>query len=431
MSVPDKVLNAGIVGAGGAGFPTNIKLTSRVRTYIANGAECEPLLFKDSSLLERYPEEIVSGLSIAMESVGADRGYIAVKEKNKEAIKSIKRVIKDNQHIEIFTLPDFYPIGDEYLLTPLITEKRIPQGGIPPDVDVMVNNIETLYNIHRAVEYREPLTSKFISVIGKVKKPGLYKVPIGITAGEVVKKAELTDRKFTLLSDGLMMGESADMKTPITKTTSALYVLEPLNRVPLNYSLTLEQIRIRARSACEHCRQCTDMCPRYLLGYDIEPHRIIRSFSFSSNIKEEDIVGVSNCCECGICELYACPMDLSPRRVCSYLKTATTQTNGDGEIKEVHGERENRLIPTGRLTMRLGVNDFRVEKPEYYELDTDEVTLPLTQHFGSPSKPIIDIGDEVEIGEVIAVLSSEISSTIHASISGNIHSVDDIIIIRR
>jgi Na+-translocating ferredoxin:NAD+ oxidoreductase RnfC subunit len=430
LTISEKILNAGVIGAGGAGFPTDVKLKASAINYIANGAECEPLVYKDRFLLKNYPDEIISGLSIAMAETGAEKGYIAIKEKNKEALKAVVESIKEKDNLKIVPLPDIYPSGDEYLLTYFIINKRVPQGGIPIDVDTIVNNIETLYNIHLAIKENKPVINKYISVVGKVKNPGIYRVPVGMIVGDILKKAEIVDDKFTILANGVMMGKRADMKTPVLKTTSAIFVLDPLQSTPVNYSLTIPQIKIRARSACEHCRLCTDMCPRYLLGYDIEPHKIIRSFAFSTN-ETEYTRGVFNCCECGICEIYACPMELSPRMVCTYLKDIVKEKSSEN-IKDIHPERENRLIPLKRLMLRTGIVKHRLKKLPLYELDTDRVVIPFAQNFGNPPKAIVKKGEKVNKGEVIAVPDGKYSTTTHASISGCISGIDgDIIEIRR
>ncbi|MCX6625081.1 MAG: NADH dehydrogenase subunit, partial [Acidobacteria bacterium] len=141
----------GVVGAGGAGFPTYVKAKSAVEFMLANGAECEPLLHKDFELMKHYPAEIVSGMAAMMSNVGAKRGLFGIKEKNREAIHAIEPKAKASG-IDLVLLGDFYPSGDEYELVYTATGRLIPAGGIPLQVGCVVNNVETLYNVHQALQ---------------------------------------------------------------------------------------------------------------------------------------------------------------------------------------------------------------------------------------------------------------------------------------
>ena len=168
MDLSQNIYNAGVVGAGGAGFPTHIKANSKVEFVLANGAECEPLIHKDYELMVNFPKEIVAGMEAMIESTGAKKGYFGIKAKNVKAISSISNVI-DTQ-IEMCQLGDFYPAGDEYELVYAATKRLIPPHGIPLNVGCVVNNVETFYNINNAIN-GFPVTEKFLSVTGLVKKP--------------------------------------------------------------------------------------------------------------------------------------------------------------------------------------------------------------------------------------------------------------------
>src|SRR5579872_2593402 len=160
---------AGVVGAGGAGFPTYVKAQSQVEFMIANGAECEPLIHKDAELMKRFPAEVLAGMNAMMDATGARRGKFGVKTKNAESIEALRKSLQSDR-IEFVMLGDFYPSGDEYELVYTATGRLIPPAGIPLNVGCVVNNVETLYNVHYAQQDR-PVTDKFLSVCGAVREP--------------------------------------------------------------------------------------------------------------------------------------------------------------------------------------------------------------------------------------------------------------------
>ena len=173
----EKLKEMGVVGAGGAGFPTYVKANSTVEYVLANGAECEPLLHKDFELMKRYPAEIVAGMRLMIESTKARRGRFGIKSKNVEAVRAIEPEAK-KYAIEMSFLGDFYPSGDEYELVYTATRRLIPAGGIPLQVGCVVNNVETLYNVHFASR-DIPVTRKLVSVSGAVRRPKSFWAPVG------------------------------------------------------------------------------------------------------------------------------------------------------------------------------------------------------------------------------------------------------------
>jgi Na+-translocating ferredoxin:NAD+ oxidoreductase RnfC subunit len=181
MSLSEKIFNAGVVGAGGAGFPSHIKSLSKVEFVIANGAECEPLIHKDNELMVHFPKEIMEGLDLLIESTCAKKGYFGIKEKNVKAISSISKYL--NGRTELTKLGDFYPSGDEFELVYEATKRLIPPAGIPLDIGCVVNNVETLYNISLAKK-DIPVTKKFVCVTGAVRNPSSFFVPVGTSLRE-------------------------------------------------------------------------------------------------------------------------------------------------------------------------------------------------------------------------------------------------------
>jgi len=206
MNLVDQVKDAGVVGAGGAGFPTHIKLQSRVEYLLGNGAECEPLMHKDRELMKNFTAEIVKGMQLASEAVGASKIVIGVKAKNKSAIDALQDEI-NNTNINIKEFGDFYPIGDEYELVYGITGRLIPPQRLPLDVGCVVNNVETFYNIYQA-SLGLPVTETFLTITGEVKKPLSTHVPVGMTVSDVLELAggaNIAD--FAVMESGLMMGK--------------------------------------------------------------------------------------------------------------------------------------------------------------------------------------------------------------------------------
>ena len=183
MSLSEKIFDAGIVGAGGAGFPSHVKAKANTEIVLANGAECEPLIHKDYELMLHFPAEIIKGLKLLAESTSAKKALFGIKEKNQKAINAITV----NGKVEFAKLGDFYPSGDEYELVYEATGRLIPPAGIPLDVGCVVNNVETLYNIAKAEE-EIPVTEKFICVAGAVKNPSSFFVPVGTSFKVILKQ---------------------------------------------------------------------------------------------------------------------------------------------------------------------------------------------------------------------------------------------------
>lgn len=320
MSLEEKIFNAGVVGAGGAGFPTHIKAKSKVEYVLANGAECEPLLHKDYEIMVNYAGEIVNGMEMMIDATNAKKGMFGIKEKNAAAIEAISKKIK-NTKIEMCWLGDFYPSGDEYELVYSATNRLIPPFGLPLDVGCVVNNVETLYNIHNASK-DIPVTKKFLCVAGAVKNPKAFFVPIGTSIGELLEFAGgPTEKEFGIFVSGILMGKyTTDLSTPVTKATAGIIVLPLDHYLIKRMSRPVVDMNRIGKSACDQCSYCTEFCPRYLLGYDVQPHKVMRSLGFTTSGKEFWNNYADLCCSCGLCSLYSCPEDLYPREACDQGK---------------------------------------------------------------------------------------------------------------
>ncbi|MCZ2076730.1 MAG: 4Fe-4S dicluster domain-containing protein [Bryobacterales bacterium] len=425
-----KLKELGVVGAGGAGFPTYVKANSKVEYMLANGAECEPLLHKDFELMKRFPEETVSGMRLMMASTGARQGKFGIKEKNTEAIRAIEPHAKAGG-IEMVLLGDFYPSGDEYELVYTATGRLIPAGGIPLQIGCVVNNVETLYNVHFA-EQGIPVTQKFLSVAGAVHHPKSFWVPVGTPFRDVVRLAGgAVDSDFGIFVSGIMMGTLCfDLDEVVTKTTGGLIVLPKNHYLITRKNQPQENMNRIGKSACDQCSYCTEFCPRYLLGYEVQPHKVMRSLGFTSTGAEHWNQWSELCCACGLCTLYACPEDLYPKEACDQgkrdMRSAGIKFVQQKPVR-VHPMKEYRRVPLSMLRKRLKVEEYEAETPfENIGFTPEQVRLKLSQHAGSPAAPVVRQGDRVSRNDPVArVGKDELGVNIHASISGEITSVTD------
>jgi len=430
MELSEKILNAGVVGAGGAGFPAHIKANSNVEFFIANGAECEPLMHKDFELMVNFAPRITRGMELMLESVNAKRGYFGIKRKNIEAAEQIERSL-DNSLIEMKYLGDFYPAGDEYELVYETTGRLIPPHGIPLDVGCVVNNVETLFNIAKANE-GIPVTQKMLSVNGAVHSPSSFIVPIGITFKEAIALAGGTTVKdYGIFVSGVMMGRlTFDDSEVVTKTTGGLIILPRDHYLIKRVDRSTQEMNRIGKSACDQCSYCTEFCPRYLLGYDVQPHKVMRSLEFTKSGKDLWNEFADLCCACGICTLYACPEDLFPREACLQSK-AQLKTQGikHEQIKELklHPFKEARRVPLKQLMKKLRLLEY--DKPTPFKEISKEfnnVKILLNQHVGAPALPIVSIGQTIAQGDLIAdIQQGKLGAKIHASISGKITEVNE------
>jgi Na+-translocating ferredoxin:NAD+ oxidoreductase RnfC subunit len=431
MSLVDQVKNAGVVGAGGAGFPTHVKLQANVEWLLANGAECEPLLHKDREIMVHFAKEIVEGIGLAAASVKADKRYIGIKTKNQDAVDAVRKAIAGS-NVQIKEFGDFYPAGDEYELVYGITGKLIPPQGLPLDVGAVVNNVETLYNVHRAAQ-GIPVTEKFLTIAGLVNNPLTAWVPVGMKFRDLLELAGgAKTEKFGVMESGLMMGKLVDdLDKPVTKTTGGLIVLPADHDLIRRYSRPAKSMDKIGHSACDQCSYCTELCPRYLLGYDIEPHLVMRSLGFSLMGAELWNEYAMLCCKCGICTLYACPEALYPREACvrgiNDLK-AVGKVKWQGEFKiKAHPMKEARRVPTEMLMSRLGVTRYE-SHAGYAKIDCDpeQVHILLQQHIGVPAKAAVKVNERVKKGQLIAdIEEGRLGARIHASMDGKIAQIDE------
>ncbi len=415
----DRIAANGVVGAGGAGFPTHVKLAGKVDTVILNAAECEPLLHKDKELLRHYPDQVLAGLIAAGELTGAREVVVGVKGKYTDVIKRLRPLMPP--HGRVVRLHDAYPAGDEFILVYDVTARIIPPGGIPLVVGCATLNVETAYNIGTGT----PVTEKFLTVAGAVKRPVTLRVPVGIRLGEAVALAGgATVDDPRVLIGGVMMGHlAASLDEPVTKTCGGLIVLGSDHVLVRRYESPWKEIARIGASACDQCTFCTEFCPRYLLGHPIEPHKAMRSLGFVEN-REPTVIGSQFCCECNLCTMIACPEDLDPKNVCTHNKRRLAaeghKWSVDANPDRARLHMDDRRVPISRLIRKLGLshftNDGPLEEPGYRPA---RVVLPLKQHAGAPAEPVVTSGARVRVGDVVARPAKDaLGAAIHASIDG-------------
>ncbi len=429
-----KIRRAGVVGAGGAGFPTYKKVEAQVDWIIANGAECEPLLQKDRETMSRQADEMLRGLQLMKQLTGAARVTVAVKRKNEDVLDQMSAQAVE-LGFELFIYEDVYPAGDEYVLVYEITERRIPPGGIPLDVGCVVDNVETIVNLARAVD-GTPVTEKYVTVCGAVQQPLTTVVPVGISMADCVELAGgATVDNPVALTGGLMMGSTtSDLSIPVTKITGGIIVLPEDHYLYQRKTQSKTTYTRIGHGQCDQCSLCTELCPRYIMGYPIQPHMVMRSLLMTGSEKERGSLWAQYCCECNVCSLIACPEQLDPARICIDAKAILrendlSRTGQELEtlFRDPHPARKGREIPIQTLYQRLGLTPYDAPA-EFVEMTAGpaQVTVPLDSHVGRPAETTVKVGDAVRRGDVIGdVPDDALGCSVHSSINGQVSAITE------
>ncbi|MDE6889090.1 MAG: SLBB domain-containing protein [Eubacterium sp.] len=419
---------SGIVGAGGAGFPSYAKLNEKTETLILNCAECEPLLKLHRQLLEKYAAEITAAFYQIGQTVGAKEMIIGIKKSYTKTIDALNAVLDEYPGVRLGLLDEVYPAGDEVVLIYEVTKKVVKPGGLPIDCGVAVFNVETVYNVYRAVEKNIPVVDKLVSVVGEVEHPVTVRVPIGTSIEETVRLAGAVTHPDTVyFIGGPMMGWIGSGSQPVTKTTNAVLVL-PQDHLIVQKKRRKASIDLkRAAASCCQCTMCTDLCPRNRLGHPIVPHLFMRAAAFQDMQEPGIFVNSLFCSSCGLCEMYSCMQGLSPRSLLADYK-AGLRANGlkppKVEPAMVGEEREYRKVPMARLMARLNLVQYNKKAPLLDEVAAvSKVKLLLSQHIGAPASASVHVGDTVQTGQMIAHPAQGLSVGIHASIDGVVSAV--------
>jgi Na+-translocating ferredoxin:NAD+ oxidoreductase RnfC subunit len=325
-----------------------------------------------------------------------------------------------------------YPSGDEQILVYECTGRIVPEGGIPLDVGVVVDNVETLYNVHMATRGR-PVTHRTVTVNGEVRHPAVFRLPVGTSYRDAIAAAggtHLSDDEAAMIDGGPMMGAIRfGLDHPVRKTTGALIVL------PRDHAFIVRRTRPQATetritmAACCQCRECTDLCPRWLLGHDLEPHKVMRAIVYRNTVPASQLTQAHICCLCGVCEIIACPLALSPRNVFAMvreqLKAQKVPNPHHRKPERVRDAYEYTKIPKMRSLARTGLLGYYGHLHEAEPLvPVRRVRLLTGQHIGAPAAPVVRAGDRVNEGDLVAAArEGALSTNLHASISGTVAAV--------
>ncbi len=294
---PEELMNiireAGIVGMGGASFPTHVKLSSgigKVDTIIVNAGECEPYITADDRLCQEYPAEMLSGIKVIMKILGLNSAHIGIEDNKPKAIKSLKREIDPKSGIVVDVLPAMYPQGAEKQLIQAVTGREVPSGGLPAAVGCAVFNAATCKAIHDAVYEGMPLIKRIVTVTGDIVMEGKnLMVPVGVTFNDLMEAVGVKENPYKVLSGGPMMGAAQyDLSVTTTKGVNAITILGHENKY------AVEQPR------CIRCGKCVDVCPMHLMPV------LMYKALYSGSVEEMNSVNLMDCIECGCCA-YNCP----------------------------------------------------------------------------------------------------------------------------
>ena len=401
---------------------------------IGNGAECEPLLHKDAAVIEHRARDVVRGIEFVMDQVGASEGVLGVKEKKKAVVAAAQEACAGTR-VRVHLLGDYYPAGDEYDLVFAVTGKLIPPQGLPLQVGAVVSNVETLAHVAAAVEGR-PVTHKMVTIAGAVAQPSTFEVPLGASYRDLIAAAGgATCADPVLQIGGMMMGRTSEsLDVFITKTDAGAIVL-PRDHKTIDRKLRPKEAQARiGRSACDQCRYCTEFCPRFLLGYAVEPHQVMRGLGFTAKGAAQWNPWASLCCSCGLCTLYACPEDLYPKEACDDAKVELRATGfkwtGPAPTKP-HPFHDGRHVPIERLVSKLGITAW--DKPAPLRALPHELTrlvLPLKQSAGVAIVPSVRDGQRVQAGELLGEPpAGALGASLHAPVAARVESVGDAIVL--
>ncbi len=289
----EMVTEAGIVGLGGATFPTHVKMTPcedrEMKTLIINGSECEPYLTIDHRIMLERSEDIIYGLKAMMKMTDVKQAYIGIEVNKQDAIEQMKEVITE-ENIEVVPLKVKYPQGGEKQMIEAILDKEVPSGAIPLDIGVVVNNVGTVLAIAELIKEGSPLYQRGVTVTGAVKEPGNYMVPIGTPIKELIKKCGgFSEEPGKIIEGGPMTGQTLKtLDTPIKKGSSGVLVL------------TKDEVDDYRASNCIRCAKCVDHCPINLMPTTLSQ---LSEFDKLEGLINYDVM---DCIECGCCS-YVCP----------------------------------------------------------------------------------------------------------------------------
>lgn len=315
----EKVKEAGVVGMGGAGFPTHVKLSpkepDKIEFIIANCAECEPYLTADYRRMLENPEELIGGMKIVLRLFDHAKGILGVEDNKPDCIQKLKELTKDEERIEVMPLKTKYPQGGERQLIYATTGRAINSKMLPADAGCIVDNVETLVAINRAVKEGKPVMDRIFTVTGDaVANPGNFEYCIGMSYAEILEEAGgFKEDPEKMISGGPMMGFAVfSLEIPTTKTSSSLLCFKK------------DDVSASEVTACINCGRCVSVCPEQIV-----PSRLAKMSQFHDSESFERWNGME-CIECGSCS-YICP---AKRPLAQYIKTMKKQILAERRKKQ-------------------------------------------------------------------------------------------------
>lgn len=295
MEIVSLVREAGVVGMGGAGFPTHVKLSpppeKKITHVIVNGAECEPYLTSDHRVMVEFPEDIVFGLKAVMKIFGLEKAYIGIEENKPDAIEAVRAAAGKHLGIEVLTLKKKYPQGAEKQLIYAVTGREVPSGGLPMDVGCLVTNVDTVTEIMRAIKFGKPLIRRVVTVAGgAVAQPANLLVRVGTPFRYCIEQAGgLLDEPKKIIMGGPMMGiAGCSLDVPVVKGTSGIL------------AFTEKEVAARHETNCLRCGKCVEVCPMNLMP------SMISAYANRRDLEQCEKFHLMDCIECGSCS-YICP----------------------------------------------------------------------------------------------------------------------------
>lgn len=331
----ERVRAAGIVGLGGAGFPTVAKIQfarkGGAHTLVINGGECEPYLTCDDVAMQQYAAEIIAGVKLLLNASGTQKALIGVEDNKPQALAQLTLAAAETAEIEVHAAPSIYPMGSERHLIKFLTGVEVPVGGHAGMIGVLVHNIATARAVYQAARFQRPLVSRVITVSGKgIATPRNVEVPIGTPVSEVLEYCGgVSESTARLLFGGPMMGQVISSPyIPIDKTVGGIL------------ALTEDEVKPRAQSECIRCGQCVRACPMGLMPFQMAAYARLSDFS------KTEALGVNHCLSCGACS-YVCPSSLP---LVQYFQFAKGSINANrlkaqrsATAKQLNEERAQRL----------------------------------------------------------------------------------------
>ncbi|MES9956264.1 MAG: electron transport complex subunit RsxC [Sedimenticola sp.] len=333
--ISKRVADAGIVGMGGATFPSAVKLNLRKRyalnTLVINGAECEPYLTCDDRLMREQPEEVLDGVALMARALGVERVLFAIENNKPKAQAAIDRAAQAHSNITMVGLPTRYPMGSEKHLVQTLTGKETPARGLTADIGIVVHNVATALAVHDALRHGRPLISRVMTVSGSaIKKPRNLRVPLGAPLESLVEYCGgYAEEPARLISGGPMMGQPLpSTRVPAVKGSNGLL------------ALTREEIQAAPEMPCIRCASCVQACPCGLVPLEMAAN--IRSGSLDNSVT----LGLLDCIACGSCS-YVCPSHIPLVQFFNYAKGELAlrqrMQHKQGETKRLAEARTKRM----------------------------------------------------------------------------------------